>query len=274
MNIQYSSLIRTFNSEVTLPATLHFLEKQTIPPSEYVIVDSGSKDSTINLLPKSAILHIFSGHEFNFSIALNQGLEHISTDYVLIISSHTLLQEPSAIEYALALLISNESIGAAYFCEPSSGELRHTLINKANFNGYNGLWNTCSLIKMELLKKRNFRPDVFSAEDQEWANWLFTVENKTVARIEGARMESYTRNRNVKSRKAQLYKRLNEYISIAYFTKRELLGFRNLSHVAYEIIKPIPPLWSGKQERLFNFLLFCRLVSCYVAKPKYKSKYF
>jgi len=219
-------------------------------------------------------LHIFSGHDFNFSTALNQGLKHISTDYVLIISSHTLLQEPSAIEYALALLTSNESIGAAYFCEPSSGELRHTLINKTNFDGYNGLWNTCSLIKMELLKKRNFRPDVFSAEDQEWANWLFTVENKTVARIEGARMKSYTRNRNVKSRKAQLYKRLNEYTSIAYFIKRELLGFRNLSHIAYEIIKPIPPPWSGKEERLFNFLLFCRLVSCYVAKPKHKSKYF
>lgn len=87
-------------------------------------------------------------------------------------------------------------------------------------------------------------------------------------------MVSYARNRNVKSRKAQMHKRLNEYISIAYFIKRDLLGFRNLSHIAYEIIKPIPPLWLEKEERLFNFLLFCRLISCYVAKPKYKSKYF
>jgi hypothetical protein len=212
------------------------------------------------------------GGDFNYSEALNQGLKYISTAYVLIISSHTELKDPNAIEYALALLTSNQGIGAAYWDRgplENSG-LRHTLVDKTNFDGRNGMSNACGLIRMELLRKRNFRREVFTAEDQEWAKWLFNVENKAIARIYGAGMQY--RNRNIKSRKARLRKRLNEEISIAYFTRRKLLGFRKCFSIVYNVVNPSEPLLS--EERLFNFLLFFRLVSCYFRQPKCKSKYF
>lgn len=266
---KYSALIRTFNSEKTLPATLESLADQTNSPSEYIFVDSGSTDGTLQLLPKGSIIHNFVGEEFNYSESLNQGLEYVSTDYVLIFSSHTLLPKRNAIEFALNLLDSNERIGAAYCDYAKFGELRYSIIDKNNFDGFNGLWNTCSIIKTALLKRRSFLPEVFAAEDQEWSKWLFHCEDKMIARISGAGMEH---SQYSHSKKHSLRKRLNEHVAIAYFSNRDLLKWVNLARVAFRVVKPMLPL--DPRGRFFNLLLFPRLLACYFVKPKYKSRYF
>jgi glycosyltransferase involved in cell wall biosynthesis len=269
MTIRYSSLIRTFNSERTLPDTLCLLSRQTIPPSEHIFVDSGSTDRTLSILPHSAILHNYMGSVFNFSEALNQGIKYVSTDYVLIISSHTLLREPKAMYYALNLLASNEMIGAAYFSNESSENLSYTIIDKSVFDGFNGLWNTCSLIKVDLLRRRLFRPDVFSAEDQEWARWLLYCENRVIARIAGSGMDD---SRNINAIKYKRRKKINEYVAVAYFANRKLLSFYNLARIAYHVVKP--SRYISLEERVFKLNLLIPLVACYFRKPKHKSKYF
>jgi glycosyltransferase involved in cell wall biosynthesis len=267
--MNYSVLIRTFNSEKTLPGTLDSLSRQTIPPTEYIFVDSGSTDRTRLLMPRGCKIHKYVGAEFNYSDALNQGLKYVSTEHVLILSSHTLLANDRAIEFALGVLKSNGRIAAAYFDNEKREALRCTFIDKHNFNGFNGLWNTCSLMKVALLKRRGFRPDVFSAEDQEWASWLFHCENKVIARISGAGMDNST---NPNLGKYGLRKMLNEYIAVAYFSNRDLLGWFNIARVAFRVIKPLPPV--NLRLRCFNGLLFLRLVACHFVKPKSKSRYF
>jgi glycosyltransferase involved in cell wall biosynthesis len=271
LTIPYSALIRTFNSETTLPDTLRSLSTQTIPPGEYVFVDSGSTDGTLTVLPRPSKLLEFVGPEFNFSEALNQGIKHVSTDYVLIISSHTTLQNCNAIKYALTLLTSDDVVGAAYFSNESSKKIECTLIDRTNFNGFNGLWNTCALIKMELLKRRNFRQEVFSAEDQEWASWLLYSQHKVIARINGAGMDN-TKNNNRKAWRSRSRKRLNEYVAIAYFVNRRLLSVFNLFRIGGRVITP--SLQVSLRERAFNLVLLLRLLACYFIKPKYRSKYF
>jgi glycosyltransferase involved in cell wall biosynthesis len=268
-NIKYSALIRTFNSEGTLLSTLNSLNSQTIQPSEYIFVDSSSSDGTFNLFPAGSIIHKFIGQDFNYSEALNQGIVHVSTEFVLIISSHTLLLNCNAISYALNILRLNDAIGAAYFCFDNTEQLQHEIIDKNNFDGFNGLWNTCSIIRMNLLKRRNFRSEVFAAEDQEWARWLFFCEEKSVARISGVGLDT-NGNRNLAQH--SLKKRLNEYVAIAYFVNRDLLGCFNLARIAFRVVKPVPSL--TLIDRLFNLTLFFRLLSCHFVKPKYKSRYF
>jgi glycosyltransferase involved in cell wall biosynthesis len=265
MTDSYSCLIRTFNSASTLSDTLLSLSMQTLPPSEYIFVDSGSTDRTLDLLPLGAILHRYVGEHFNYSAALNQGLRYVSNKFVLIISCHTLLRNPIAMEYALSVMKSNSEIGAAYFCNENDGHLRHTLIDRTAFDGFNGLWNTCSLIKTNLLQRRNFRPEVFTAEDQEWARWLIFCENKLTARIAGAEM---TRHRH--SRAYNVRKRLNEYVAIAYFSNRELMGVRNFGRIISQMVSWNMPL----HERIFNLKLLFRLAVCHVKAPRYRSKYF
>lgn len=269
MTNNYSVLIRTFNSEKTISATINSLNNQTIPPKEYIFVDSGSTDNTLSLVPLNAIIHKYIGDEFNYAEALNQGIKHIQSDFVLIISSHTLLLNKGAIDYAICLLKTNQLIGAAYFCNENDGALRHTLIDKNTFDGFNGLWNTCSLIKIDLLKRRCFRTELFSAEDQDWAKWLFFNEQKMIARIAGAGMDN-SGNKHLSKHADRKY--LNEYIAIAYYVNRDLLGFYNLARIAFNVVKPV----SGRSlhDRLFYLSLCWRLICCYFVKPEYQSKYF
>jgi glycosyltransferase involved in cell wall biosynthesis len=265
---RYSALIRTFNSEGTLPATLEKLSRQTVPPSEFIFVDSGSTDNTITLAPPHSILHKYQGLEFNFAEAINQGLEYISADYVLIISSHTLLNNVNAIEYAIGLLDTNEYLGACYFSYENDGELRYVIIDRNNFDGFNGLWNTCSLVRYDLLSKRKFRTEVFSAEDQEWARWLFEYEDKGIARVNGAGLDLRL---NQRMQEFNWRKRKNEYVAVAYFANPDLMTVTNLARIAYRVLKPTTRPF---RERYFNLSLLFELCLCFLRKPRYKSRYF
>jgi glycosyltransferase involved in cell wall biosynthesis len=262
----YSALIRTFNSERTLGATLCSLNRQTIRPEELVFVDSGSTDGTLACIPPGARVHKYVGAEFNYSEALNQGVKLVSKEYVLIISSHTALENALAVQYAIDVLGSSDEIGAAYFCHEKDGPLRHDRINKRNFDGFNGLWNTCSLIKVPLLKERGFRTEVFSAEDQEWARWLFCCKNGAVGRISGAGMTTQD------PRHGWMEKKLNEYVAIAYFARRELLGPKNMTRIVWTVLKPVRTV--GLKRRVFYVRLFGRLLACHLSKPKYASRFF
>jgi glycosyltransferase involved in cell wall biosynthesis len=266
----YSVLIRTFNSAKTLPLTLSSLANQTVPPTEYVFVDTGSTDGTLDSIPYGSIIHRYIGTDFNYSEALNQGIKHVSTGYVLIISSHTSLRHATAIDFALELLSSNHEIGAAYFCSEDSAELNYRLIDKKEFDGFNGLWNTCSLIKVPLLQRRNFRAEVFTAEDQEWARWLIYCEGKLTARISGAGL-TYNNPRK-SSWKSALKKKQNEYVAVAYFSNRTLLGLPNLIRIGITAINPDG--YFRVRDRLFHLVLLVRLICCHFVRPRSKSRYF
>ena len=264
--MNYSALIRTFNSERTLPATLESLNRQTIRPQEIIFVDSGSTDKTLSLFPPGALVHRYVGVEFNYSEALNQGLRLVSNDHVLIISSHTTLEHEKSLEYALGVLDRETRIGAAYFCHQREGPLRYEWIDKHNFDGHNGLWNTCSLIRMALLRERGFQPEIFASEDQEWASWLYRCKGGATAQICGAGMEHENPRQN------SLRRGLNEAISIAYFANRKLLGWRNLARVAYHVVKP--SFEGTLRDRIFSTALFFQLLGCRFVKPKRRSRYF
>ena len=266
-NLEYSAVIRTFNSAATLPLTLGSLRSQTKQPNRYIFVDSGSTDNSLQSLPNESSVHKFVGPEFNYSEALNQGINLASTAYVLLISSHIEIKNREAIEYALGLVSANETIAAAYFGGAEEiGPLRSELIDKRNFTGFNGLWNSCALIKLSWLRERGFRREVFSAEDQEWANWVFSVKNGAIACIYGAGAM------NNNPRRASRRKWLNEQVSIAYFTNPKLLSPLNIAHAIFTAINPI----SGRslESRLSYLVLTVRLIACRFCKPKGRSCYF
>jgi len=261
----YSVLIRTFNSEKTLPATLESLRRQSCPPAEYVLVDSGSTDGTLGLAPKGAVVRRYEGVIFNYSQALNQGIASVSTEYVLILSSHTSIQNDRAVEYALDLLADGR-IGAAYFCNENRGALRHVLIDRRSFDGFNGLWNTSGMVKTPLVRRRGFRPEVFTAEDQEWSKWLVEQEGKAIARIyAGGAVSANARARSVR-------KRANEYASIAYFVRPDLLRWRSIARIGLGAVRRHYDAMLS--EPRVCLAVFVRLVLCRLVQPRFKSRYY
>lgn len=249
-SLNYTALIRTFNSEKTIGDTIRSLEAQSFPPTEYVIVDSGSTDSTLSLIPPNSTVINYVGSKFNYSSAINQGIELVTTDQVLIISSHTQIQHPSALQYALKRMEANLGIGAAYFCNEQSAQPAGTEVNAATFDGHNGIWNTSSLIRTDLVRLRPFRPEVFSAEDQEWSRWLLEKTPFTILRISGAGFK-YERPDGYPTTK-----RLDEHEAIAMFVNPGRITPAFLLRVGCRVVRPI----SSFEARWFNFLLFMRLV--------------
>jgi glycosyltransferase involved in cell wall biosynthesis len=247
----YTALIRTFNSQRTLGSTLEALERQSVAPSTYVFVDSGSTDQTLALVPKDAIIHHYKEERFNYAESLNQGIAYIETPFSMVISSHTSLENDRALEYAMALLDENEEIAAAYFVQELGQNMRFERIDRSNFSGFNGAWNTCAVYKTHLLKKRFFRPEVFSAEDQEWSNWAINNENMCIAKIIGAGMSYKNPSGNSVS------KSLNERLAVAIYVRNEMLGFRYLLRTLYRAMRPR----SSVKERIINVALLYSLIS-------------
>jgi glycosyltransferase involved in cell wall biosynthesis len=261
----YAVLIRTFNSAQTLPASVASLKAQSKPPTEWVFVDSGSNDATATLVPKGSKWHPYSAKEFNFSKALNEGLAFVREPLVLIISSHTRLAHPGAIAYGIELLRKEAGLGGVYFSDDQPGPLRHERIDRTSFNGFNGLWNTCSLVRMSLLRERPFREEVFSAEDQEWSSWLINEHGGHLARITGG--ERHCDNPHTK----KPLKFLNEYVSIAFFANRRLMSWSN---IAQQIWLAAGPARARARGRRFYLQLAWRLTMCHFRQPRYQSKYF
>lgn len=251
----YTALIRTRNSAATLPTTLASLSRQTVPPCTCVIVDSGSTDGTLALVPQGSAAHRFVGKRFNYADALNQGLNHVGTDYVLIVSSHTSLSNPRAVEYALGLLCEEPALGAAYFTYTDDAPLRFARIDALNFDGFNGLSNTCALVRSDLLRRRPFRPEVFAAEDQEWAGWLFRSEKRWIAQIGGGGLTNINRLRY------SVNKWFKEYIAVALYANRELLGRKNLLRLISEAVRPALPLRPRRRVMLLALVVVLQACS-------------
>jgi len=258
----YSVVIRTFNSARTIRDTTASLQAQTHPPSRFIVVDSGSSDDTLAVIPDGSIIHHYSGRAFNYSEAINQGIPYIDTDYVLIISSHTSLANKEAMAFALALLQRENTFGAAYFSLTTTGEPDFDVIDRSTFTGFNGIFNTCGIYRTSLLRARLFRPEVFSAEDQEWSKWLIEREGKTIARVSGCGMTYNNPKRH------SLKKWLDEWMAVATFTRPSLLNWYRLARVAGRVIKP----GVGLRERYFSFVLIFVLVFLKVTPDRLKPQ--
>lgn len=100
MNEKISVVTISYNSEKTIEKTLKSILFQSYRPLEYILVDGGSKDETINLIQKYIPMFNEMGIEINFksepdqgiSDAFNKGIERSTGEIVGIINSDDCLE--------------------------------------------------------------------------------------------------------------------------------------------------------------------------------------
>ena len=97
-------LIRFKNSAATLPAVLAALKAQTIQPDLIIGIDSGSTDGSPELLTAAGAQVIPWTRAYHHSKALNFGLARCPAELVIVLSSHTVLESPDAIEKLVATM--------------------------------------------------------------------------------------------------------------------------------------------------------------------------
>lgn len=96
-------LIRFKNSAATLPSVLQRLQAQTIRPLFILGVDTGSTDDSASLITQAGGRVIAWSQPYHHARVLNYGLRHLHTDLVLVLSSHTTLEDNDAVERMLSV---------------------------------------------------------------------------------------------------------------------------------------------------------------------------
>ena len=193
-----SAVVRTWNSAPTLARTLRSLGMQNEAIAEIIIVDSGSTDATRQIANRFHCRWIDypAEKEFNYSDALNLGIATSRENTLLIISSHTVLLYRDILAMMLSNLLQHGAAGV--YCaytrsraslakggDPMRGKAVE-VTRLASFRGYNGLSNSCSLIRKECWERHPFEPTMPSAEDQEWALWFYRNTTLPTVRIGNA----------------------------------------------------------------------------------------
>ena len=91
-----SVLIRTFNSAKTLAQAIGGLGLRE--PDEVIVVDSGSRDSTLQIAEQHGARIIMAEGPFNYSKSLNLGFKAAKNPWVLVLSSHSIPLVPGFLD--------------------------------------------------------------------------------------------------------------------------------------------------------------------------------
>lgn len=213
-------IIRTKGASRLLVETVKSIVAQENIQPNIVIVNSGISDQGLRLLADRVTIIPYKSKRYNYSEALNQAIPVLRSEFTLVISSHTCINNPLAVAYGISLLKDFPMAAAANFSEERHGLLSHSSVDLSSFNGWNGTWNTATLYRSCLLKERPFRPEVLSAEDQEWSRWVLEEKRMVIYHIAGC----HCTNRNPK--RHSLAKKLREWEFISAYAYSPYLSFR------------------------------------------------
>lgn len=267
--MKYTALIRTYNSFPLVAEVVAGLRAQAVPPEKIIAVDSNS-----SLEQRSALADIvdqvidYPTEPFNYSKAINLGIEACETEYVLIISSHVLLTDPYLISYGINHIAQggDRCLGCCFNQGGDYGKTYGvTRVDKRNFSLLLGLSNSCAFLKKHYIVDRPFREDVFSAEDQEWAAYYLRQHGACFFSFHSVYVKYLNPHVNE-------MKTMNEFISMAYFTHPELRG---PNYIVPRLARALLAILRFRPERAkFHLTMATELFMANFRKPVRKSSYY
>lgn len=131
-NPKISIITITYNSEKTLEETILSVINQGYPNMEYLIIDGGSKDHTLDIVEKyrNKISFVISEPDKGISDAFNKGVKYSTGEIIGIINSDDILEpgalnaiannyDPAVDVYSGNLLFWNDQNGKTVRCVPT-----------------------------------------------------------------------------------------------------------------------------------------------------------
>jgi glycosyltransferase involved in cell wall biosynthesis len=173
-----SLIIRCFNEGTHIGRLLTGASRQTRPPNEIIVVDSGSTDATLSIASAFDVRIVTIPPErFSFGYALNVGLERASSDVAVFASAHVYPLYNTWIEQLIAPF-EHDDVAVAYGRQeaPPGGQFsegrllrqwfpphsvdhqRHPFCNNAN-----------AAIRTSLWERERFDEQLTGLEDLAWA---------------------------------------------------------------------------------------------------------
>ncbi|MCP9754333.1 glycosyltransferase [Lacihabitans sp. CCS-44] len=181
----------TYNAQDYLERTLKSIRNQTINDFEYLLIDGGSKDGTMEIVEKNKDLFsvIISERDKGLYDAMNKGLSKAKGDYVWFMNAGDEIAETDAVEklkvlskkktdiiYSDTILVSNKGD----FVGLRSDILPHKIPEKLTWEGYNKGMLICH---QSFIVRRNLTPKYIEnnlSADIDWEIKCLKQANSTV----------------------------------------------------------------------------------------------
>jgi glycosyltransferase involved in cell wall biosynthesis len=172
-----SVVIRAKDEGASIGRTLAALAEQTLAGDiEIVVVDSGSSDDTVAIARRAGARIVeIPASSFTFGGSLNRGAAEATAPVVVALSAHAFPTDERWLERMVATFddatvacVSGDDFGPDD--RPLDGPLRQDFA-LAERNPIRGFSNAAGAFRLDLWKRRAFRPDMPGTEDNEWAWW-------------------------------------------------------------------------------------------------------
>lgn len=247
-------VIRAYNEEKHIGRLLEGIAHQTLQPVDIILVDSGSTDRTVDIARRFGVRVVrIEPHEFTFGRSLNLGIQHASTDFVIIASAHVYPIYPDWLERLLAPF-ENEKIALTYgkqrgnsqsffsekqiffqwYGEQTQLSQSHPFCNNAN-----------AAIRRALWQQHPYDETLSGLEDVAWAKWAleqgYRIAYVAEAEIVHVHQETPRAVFNRYRREAMAFKRIFPQ------EKFTLMDFFRLT-----LSNIFTDLWQARQERVLS----------------------
>ena len=185
----FDIVIRCKNEIKWLPYVFASISNQTIKPNKIVFVDNSSIDGSKEFaIQNSCQIVEYGDQPFNYSHALNIGIEKSTSDTVLLLSAHCVLYDEFAIEKLLDCMNLYAAAGVFGRQIPtnksSNIDTRDLLTvfgrEKIIYEKFPFFHNAFSLIDRKIWKEIPFSTSTNGIEDRFWANSACSLGHRIV----------------------------------------------------------------------------------------------
>lgn len=179
--LKISVITVSYNAAATIEQTILSVIRQDYPNIEYIVIDGGSTDGTVDIIRKyeDKIAYWVSEPDAGIYDAMNKGIRRATGDYVQIIGSDDALVDSSVIERAVAELTPDVDIlsGSAYHVDEESGRqfpyTNHAARDRGTYTG-GMISHGAMLVKRGLLHQYPFDTSYRIAADYKFFLQCYT----------------------------------------------------------------------------------------------------
>ena len=187
-----SVITTSYNSASTIEATLESVARQSYRDIEYIVIDGGSTDATLEILGryKHIITKFISEPDKGLYDAINKGIKIASGDYIGILNSDDVYASDSTLAYVIDFL-KNNPVDAFYgditYFEGDNPDAISRYYSSALFSPAMLAWglmpaHTSLFLKADIFKKFGYyKMDYKIAADYEFVCRIFKDQTITYA---------------------------------------------------------------------------------------------